>query len=128
MPAAALEKLKAWLSTYPHWEDFRLLPTREEETARQADLLGNTAVSSKYYVNLYWQMPGQGDAGEDAQRLTELQSWVREQSLLGFTPRLGDAPAREKIRTEKGGFTPGAQTVTYTVTLVVELVKEYPVR
>ncbi len=131
MPATAFKKLKAWLATYPRWEDcpanFCLLPKSVEETSRQADVLGNNLVGYRYAVTLYWQMAGQGDEEEDACRLLDFQNWVREQSVLGLAPELGDMPALERIRAEKGGFTPGAQIVTYTVSLVADFVKAYDV-
>lgn len=131
MSAIAFNKLKAWLATYPCWEacpaNFCLLPKSMEETSRQADVLGNNLVGCRYAVTLYWQMAARGDQGEDACRLLDFQNWVREQSVLGLAPELGDVPALERIRAEKGGFTPGAQIVTYTVTLVADFAKVYDV-
>lgn len=138
---ADLEKLRTWLSTYPHWEDTLqvdytqgrpgvtgLLPKGCEEISRLEDVLGNLQIGCRYHFTLLWQMTGQGDEGENARRLLDFQNWVREQSVLGLAPRFGDVPARERIRAEKGGYTSGAQIVTYTVTLIADFMKVYEVK
>lgn len=137
---ADLKKLKAWLCTYPCWDDDMqvdfaqlrpgssgLLPKGVEELSRREDVLGNRFVGCRYQFTLFWQMEGQGDDEEDAARLLDFQSWVREQSALDLAPRFGDVPALERIRAEKGGLTLGAQTVTYTVTLIADFMKIYEV-
>lgn len=132
MPVSALEKLQAWLSTYPHWDtcpaNICVLPKGMEEISRQEDVLGNTQTAYRCYVTLFWEMTGQESTGENANRLLDFQSWVGEQSALGLAPHFGDIPARERIRTEKGGLTAGAQIVTYTVTLVADFMKVYEVK
>ncbi len=137
---AALEKLRAWLATYPDWDetiqvDFSgdsrystgLLPKGVEETSRREDVLGNSQVGCRYTFTLFWQMLGQGDDAANAGRLLDFQHWVREQSVLGLAPQFGDTPAWERIRAENGGFTAGAQTVIYTVTLIADFMKVYEV-
>lgn len=137
---ADLEKVKAWLSTYPHWEgilqvDFAgerpgstgLFPKGLEETSRRQDVLGNTQVGCRYRFSLFWQMAGQGDDGENARKLLDFQHWVREQSVSGLAPRFGDVPVREQIQIENGGLTAGTQIVTYTATLVADFMKVYEV-
>ena len=127
MAETVLEKLKTWLSTYPHWEDFCLIPKEMAETSRQTDLVGNQGIEYTYYVNLYWQLPSLGDEAENACRLLNFQNWVREQCVLRSIPQLGDVSALERVRTEKGGFTLGAHLVAYTVTLAADFVKTYQV-
>lgn len=131
MPVSALEKLQKWLATYPCWEaspaNICVLPKGMEETSRREDVMGNTVAGCRYYVTLFWEMPGQGDEVENARRLLTFQNWVQEQNVLGLAPKFGDVPALEKIRAEKGGYTPGAQMVTYTVTLVADFMKVYEV-
>ena len=128
---SALDKLQVWLSTYPRWETSQtnicVLPKRMEETSRREDVLGNTLVGCRYYATLFWEMAGQGDDGKNAERLLDFQNWVQGQSVSGLAPRFGDVPAREKIRAEKGGLTPGAQIVTYTLTLIADFMKVYEV-
>ena len=80
----ALESVKAWLSTYPHWDgmlqvdysDGRqpnagLIPKGMEEISRREDVLGNTLVGCRYQFALLWQMAGQGDDGENAGKLLD---------------------------------------------------------
>lgn len=132
MPVSALEKLQKWLSVYPHWDAYPanvcVLPKAMEETSRKEDVLGNMLVGCRYYVTLFWEATGQGDEAENARRLLDFQNWVQEQSSLGLAPKFGDVPARETLRTEKGGLTPGAQMITYTVTLVADFMKIYEVK
>jgi len=128
MPVSVLERLQAWLSTYPYWENVCVLPKGMEETSHQEDVQGNALLGCRYYVTLFWEMSGQGAEGENARRLLDFQNWVQEQSASGLAPQFGDVPAREKIRAEKGGLTPGAQIVTYTVTLVADFMKVYEVK
>lgn len=132
MPTMDLEKLQAWLSGYPHWDDcpanICVLPKGLEEISRQEDVLGNRFVGCRYYVTLFWEMAGQRDEGENAARLLAFQNWVQEQSAAGLAPKFGDVPARERMGTEKGGYTPGTQIVTYTVTLVADFMKVYEVK
>lgn len=138
---ADLEKLKVWLSTYPHWEgtlqvDYTegrapnagLLPKGLEETSRQEDVLGNLQIGCRYQFDLFWKIAEQGDDAQNAARLLDFQQWVREQSIVGLAPRFGDVPARERIRAEKGGLTVGTQITTYTATLVADFMKIYEVK
>ena len=131
MPISALDKLQAWLSTYPHWEsctaNICVLPKGMEEISRREDVLGNVFVGCRYYATVFWEMTGQGDDGENAERLLDFQHWVQGQNAKGLAPRFGDMPARERIRAEKGGLTPGAQIVTYTLTLIADFMKVYEV-
>ena len=129
MPISALEKLQMWLSTYPRWEgnpaNICVLPKEIKEISHRADVLGNTLVGYRCYVNLFWEIAGQGEDEKNATCLLDFQNWVREQSVMGLAPKFGDVPASERIWTEKGGLTVGARIVTYTVTLVAEFMKVY---
>ena len=124
-----LEKLKAWLATYPHWGNCPpdIVPKALEEISRQADVLGNTLVVHRYTFSLFWQKPGRGDGCLDAQSLLDFQRWVSGQCSARLCPQFGDVPAFERIRLEKGGLTPAAQTVTYTVMLLADFLKIYDV-
>lgn len=132
MPISALEKLQAWLSAYPHWNGYParicILPKGLEEISRREDVLGNALVGCRCYVTLFWEMESAGDDTENARRLLEFQNWVQEQSILGLAPKFGDVASEERIRTEKGGYTPAAQIVTYTATLVADFMKGYAVK
>lgn len=131
MPVSISEKLQAWLSAYPCWEaspaNVCILPKGMEEISRQEDVLGNTLVECRYYVTLFWELPATGDEAQDAERLLKFIQWVQHQSASGLAPEFGDVPAKEKIRTEKGGLTAGAQFITYTVTLIADFMKVYEV-
>ena len=132
MPVSVLEKLQNWLSAYPTWgacpANICVLPKGMEETSRQEDVLGNTVVGCRCYVTLLWEMPATGTQAQDGERLLKFIQWVQHQSATGLAPEFGDVPAQEKIRTEKGGYTPGAQIVTYTVTIVADFMKVYEVK
>lgn len=132
MPVSALEKLQAWLSSYPHWDaspaNICLLPKGMEETSRREDVLGNAVAGCRCYVTLFWEMPATGTEAQDAERLLKFIQWVQHQSAIGLAPQLGDVPVGEKIRTEKSGCTIGTQMVTYTVTLVADFMKVYEVK
>lgn len=129
MPVSLFEKLQAWLSAYPYWEDclanICLLPKGVEEISRQEDILGNTLVSNRCYVNLLWEMETLSGEAENAERLLKFIQWVQFQGASGAAPQFGDMPAQERIRTEKVGYTPGTQMVTYNVTLVIDFMKLY---
>ena len=73
-------------------------------------------------------MPATGTQAQDAERLLKFIQWVQHESAMGRAPKFGDVPAQEKIRTEKSGYTPGAQIITYTVTLVADFMKVYEVK
>ena len=132
MPVSVLEKLQNWLSAYPNWgacpANICVLPKGMEETSRQEDVLGNTVVGCRCYVTLLWEMPATGTQAQDGERLLKFIQWVQHQSATGLAPEFGDVPAQEKIRTEKGGYTPGTQIVTYTVTIVADFMKVYEVK
>lgn len=132
MPVSALEKLQEWLSSYPHWDAYPakvcVLPKAMEELSRREDVLGNTLVECRCYVTLYWELPALDSEGENAERMLRFLQWIQFQSASGNAPRFGDDPAKERIRTEKSGMTAGAQTVTYTVTLVADFMKVYEVK
>ena len=129
MPMSALEKLQTWLSSYPGWEacpaKICLLPKETKEISRREDVLGNTRVGLRSYVNLFWEMERQGSEAENACLLSDFQNWVRQQNALRLAPVFGDIPGYERVWTEKGGLTAGTQIVTYTIMLVAEFMKVY---
>ena len=132
MSLKTMEKLQSWLSTYPDWQGcpakVYLLPKSMEEISRKTNVLGITQMGCRYYVTLYWELPTLADAGEDGERLLKFIGWVQRESATGRVPVLGDVPSVERLRAEKGGLTPGGQTVTYTVTLVADFMKIYEVK
>lgn len=137
-----LEKVQAWLLTYPQWEEGKLLyvdytdavpgntglyPGGLEEVSRKSDVLGNVTVQNRYHFALYRVVTAAEDNAANAQWLMEFQKWVQGQSAAGLAPQFGDEPARERIRAEKGKLKEVSQTGTgtYVVTLTAEFVKYY---
>lgn len=129
----ALEKLTAWLKTFPLWEQgdvavdslaptpgsVGIYPQGVQELARREDVLGNVAVTNRLTVTVC-----RVSAGADASWLLEFQNWVNRQSAAGLAPVLGAAPEKERIRAEKGRLTAPNQTGTkrYAVQITAEYV------
>lgn len=135
-----LEKIKAWLMTYPGWEgpvlvdhtqakpeNFGLYPTGTEQLHRTEDVLGNVAVRCRSSYILYRVTTGQQDNTRQAAWLLDFQNWVRQQSETGLAPPLGDEPATGQIRAEKGRLHKASQTgtATYGVAITAEYTKVY---
>ena len=138
----ALEKVRQWVQTFPEWEEgdlpyidytaavpgnTGLYPMGMEAVETQEDILGGITARCRYRFSLYRVAAGQEDREADAQWLMAFQEWVQQQSLLVLAPPFGDAPARERIRAERGGLKGASQTGTgvYTVGLTAEFVKKY---
>lgn len=124
-----LERLQSWLRTYPGWENattagsIELFPLGYEELWRKEDILGNLRLGCRYRFTLCRRAAGNREA--NAQWLVDFQSWVRQQSALGYAPSFGDDPAFARIQALQGSFKEGGQVCTAAVTLVVDFVKEY---
>lgn len=137
----ALEKMTAWLQTFPLWQgetlyvdyvdavpgNAGLYPEGLEQVSRREDVLGNVTVKNRLHFVLYRVTAGQQDNRENSAWLLELQKWVQEQSAAGLAPSFGDAPHRERICAQKGKLKSASQTGTgtYTVNLTVEFTKQY---
>ena len=137
----ALEKVIAWLRTFPLWKEETLhvdylaavpgnaglYPGGLEELSRRTDVLGNVTVRNRLHFVLYLRTAGQQDNGENSLWLMEFQNWVQAQSAAGLAPVFGDAPKDETIRAERGKLHNADQTGTgkYAVTLTAEFVKYY---
>ena len=140
----ALEKMRAFLLTYPGWEQGGLMyidytdgvpgntglfPAGREELARRADVLGNVYVDAKLHFALYRVSCGEEDGRKNALWLLDFQDWIEKQSVRGLTPHFGDVPLRERLRAEKGRLTkerPG-RTGLYVVELTADFTKYYEV-
>ena len=129
-----LEKITAWLKTFPQWEEnagldgmeltpgsIGLFPQGIEEIARREDVLGNVQVTSRFTMMVYRVAAGDGPAW-----MLALQQWVNQQSAAGLAPRLGDIPEKEQIRAEQGRLS--APNQTGTKRYAVKLTAEYDVR
>ena len=125
-----LEKITAWLKTFPQWEEnagldgmeltpgsIGLFPQGIEEIARREDVLGNVQVTNRFTMMVYRVAAGDGPAW-----MLALQQWVNQQSAAGLAPRLGDIPEKEQIRAEQGRLSAPNQTGTkrYAVKLMAE--------
>jgi len=138
-----LERLKAWLLTYPNWGDGTLyvdcteaapdnagvFPNGLEQIKRTEDVLGNVTVQCRYHFLLYRVCAGQQDGTQNAAWLLAFQKWVQQQSAAGLAPRFGDVPAAEQLRAEKGKLQNAGQVGTgvYVVTLTADFMKVYEV-
>ncbi len=143
-----LEKIKAWLATYPGFDilgQFRVdytdqipanggvFPSGLVEISRRTDICGNTTVENQYNFGLYYvfeKAPGD-DAGatENADRIMGFQEWVQEQSVTGQAPIFGDVPREEQIMAQNGVMYEATDegTATYMVQLSVRFMKKYEV-
>lgn len=141
-----LEKIKAWIATYPGYDilnnfsvDYTdkipsnggIFPAGLVEVARIRDILGNTTVNNQYNFGLYYVF--QKDPGDDAGALInadwlmDFQLWVQEQSVKGLAPTFGDEPRTEKIQAQNGVLYAADEegTATYMVQLSVNFTKYY---
>ncbi len=137
----ALEKITAWLKTFPLWNgqplyvDYLdalpgqagLYPEGLEQVSRHEDVLGIVTVKNRLHFVLYRCTPGQQDNREHSEWLLLLQNWIQQQSIAGLAPCFGDVPEKESICAQKGRLRSADQVGTgkYTVTLTVEFIKQY---
>lgn len=142
----ALEKIKAWISTYPGHRilsDFHvdftdqipssggIFPNGLVEVTRSADIVGRLTVTNQYNFGLYYvftKSPGD-DAGAaiNADWIMDFQEWVQAQSVTGKAPVFGDLPNAEKITAQNGVLYDADEegTATYMVQLSVQFKKMY---
>lgn len=135
-----LERVRQWLQTYPQWQGdltvdilpagpghAGLFPGGVEELSRKEDILGNRQTRCRLQFVLWRQIGTMEDNAVHAAWLLDFQQWVRQQSLAGLTPQLGDVPAHESLRAEKGSLQKISPTGigTYSVTLTAEFTKLY---
>ena len=145
----ALEKVRAWLSTYP---DFDILsafqvdytdqvpnnggvyPSGMVEAERRRDIMGNTTVTSQYNFGLYYVFAKapDDDAGAtvNADWIMDFQEWVQEQSITGQAPVFGDIPQEERITAQNGVLYEASEEgiATYMVQLSVQFKKIFEVK
>ncbi len=143
----ALEKIKAWLVTYPEFDilnDFQvdytdqipnnggIFPSGLVEVERRSDIMGNVTVTNQYNFGLYYVFVKSPDddigAAVNADWLMGFQEWAQEQSILGLAPVFGDIPNAEKIIAQNGVlYETNNGTATYMVRLSVQFKKKYEV-
>ena len=118
---SALEKMRAFVSSYPHPSPISglaidytdnvpnssgLFPSGLVEISRTKDLLGNTTVINQYNFALYAVLEKSPDedfgATENAEWQMAFQEWVQERSISGNAPAFGDDPRTERITAQNG--------------------------
>ena len=135
-----LDKVRAWLQTFPGWEggirvDYLeavpgstgLYPRGITELSRREDVLGNVKVRCRCTFAL---RKAAVSGEENARWVLEFQHWVMDQDRLGLAPRFGDEPKTERIRATDGKLERNAQVGSslYTVQLQAEFTKIYEVK
>lgn len=131
----ALEKMKAWLQTFPLWQgelqvdvsgampgEQGLFPQGIQEISRKTDVSGNVTAINRLRFLLYRMAPlGQE---EHSLWLLKLQDWIQRQSGEGLAPQFGDDPQRERIRAEKGRLLSAPQSGTgrYAVEITADYI------
>lgn len=142
----ALEKVQAWLKTFPKAESLEgfhvdytdkvpgnvgILPDGLVEVRRKKDITGYVSVTNQYNFGLYCvfeKAPGDNDgAAKNEDWIVDLQEWVQEQSATGSAPVFGDNPSIEKISAQNGTLfeTDEDGTAVYVVQLSVQFIKKY---
>lgn len=135
-----LEKIKSFVTAYPHWEEGNLLfmdftdgvpgngglfPEGITQVSFREDILGNKEADMQLQVVLYRY--GAEEEG-DGQWLLRFQSWVAEQSAFGNAPVFGDVPHRERLYAQKGKLAKRRDSGNlYSVMLTAEFTKKYEV-
>ena len=132
-----LEKMVAWLQTFPRWEgtvqidcldalpgDTGLYPKGLTELSRREDVQGNLWVHCRHDFILRRNASASAD---NARWLLDFQDWVMEQERLGLAPKFGDDPKTERIRAISGQLHSHAQvgSALYSVQLYAEFTKIY---
>lgn len=144
----ALEKVKAWIKTYPNHSDLGeyhidytdqvpnnggIFPNGLIEVDRTADIFGNVKITNQLNFGLYWvfDKPAGDDieAKVNAEWISDFQQWVQEQSATGKAPVFGDKPEKEKVTAQNGILfeTDAEGTATYMVQLSAQYIKEIEV-
>lgn len=145
-----LEKIKAWIATYPNFDvlsqlqvDFTdsvpgcgsIAPSGMVEVSRRKDILGNVTVENQYNFGLYYVFTK--DPGDDigasfnADWVMDFQKWVQEQSITCAAPTFGNIDTRvERIKAENGVLIEAEMdgVATYMVQLSVLFKTYYEVK
>lgn len=117
-----LEKLKAWLKTYPGADalkDFQvdytdrlpgglgLFPSGLTEIERRADVVGDVMVWNQYNFGLYIVFPKSpgDDTGSqvNADWVMDFQKWVQAQSVRHLAPTFGNTDQRSENMSAQNG-------------------------
>lgn len=141
-----LDKLKAWIETFPGYASLSgfcidyadkipgsagLFPDGLTEVDRKKDLLGNVTVTNRYSFAVYcvFEKPPGDDVGAEinADWVSDFQAWVQTQSATGRAPQFGDDPNKEKILAQNGAIFRADKegTAVYAVNLSVQCIKRF---
>ncbi len=134
-----LERLKAWLATYPgagqisamqvDYTDrlpgqFGVFPAGLVELSRHENILGDVTVKNQYNFALYAvfaKSPGDDVAAQgNADWVMDLQRWVQAQSAAGKAPTFGTVDTAHETMTAQNGAlfeADGEGTALYMVQL-----------
>ena len=142
----ALEKMRAFIATFPDWDvlsqltiDYTdkvpdcagLFPNGLVEVSRTYDILGNVSVTNQYNFALYTVMekaPNEDDGATDnAEWTMAFQQWVQAMSATHRAPTFGDDPKRETMTAQNGAIYSADDegTAIYVIQLSVTFVKNY---
>lgn len=141
----ALEKLKAWIATFPGFDilsGFQVnfidqipvsaypFPAGLVELERHCDIMGNPKTLNQYNFGLYHAFEKDQTMDQAALSLewvAEFQEWIQDQSIRGMAPVFGDEPQREKIMIPNGMFfkAENADALTYVLQIEVQFYKNY---
>lgn len=143
-----LQKLKAWLATYPgadlmgtlqvDYTDrlpgvFGVFPAGLIENGRTENLWGDVTVSNTYNFALYAvfeKSPGDDVAAlANADWVMDLQKWVQAQSVAHLAPTFGNIDqSRETISAQNGALleADGEGTALYFIQLSASFRQFYP--
>lgn len=143
-----LEKIKAWVATYPGFDilsEFQvdyvdhalpgnagIVPSGLVEVERRTDIVGNVAVTNQYNFGIYcvFEKAAGDDVGAaiNADWVMDFQEWIQAQSVLGLAPVFGDEPRSERATAQNGVlYETGEGAGTYLVQLSVLFIKKYEV-
>lgn len=141
-----LDKLKAWIGTYPGHDilgqfsvDYTdhipgnggIFPGGLMEIGRREDIFGNVTVQNQYNFGLYYVLTKSPEdlqgAEDNAEWLMDFQRWVQEQSARHLAPTFGDVPRTEQISAQNGTLygTDEEGSAMYMVQLSVKFTKNY---
>lgn len=135
-----IEKLRAFVLSYPGWEEGNLLfidytdgvpgnsglfPEGITQVSFREDILGNRRADMCLQVFLYRCTE---EKPEDAKWLLDFQNWVTAQSAAGNAPHFGDVPHKERLYAQKGRLSQRRNSgKLYSVVLTAEYTKIYEV-
>lgn len=144
-----LERLRAWLATYPGYDILHnmlvdyideipgavsLMPAGLTEISRTEDILGNVTVRNQYNFGLYLALeksPGDDIASAyNAGWVLDFQRWVQAQSVTRAAPTFGNIDVRrETIKAQNGALldTGKEGVAVYVVQLSAEFSTFYEV-